>query len=457
MAPQAAARPNVIWIFGDQHRGQALSCMGDPNVSTPTIDRLAREGVHFTTAVAGFPLCCPFRGALVTGRYPHNCVPGHEHPLSPELPTIATTMREAGYHTAWFGKWHLDGFEERNGRAAMHIVPPERRGAFDEWVGYDNNNAQWDCWVHGGSGESAFHRRLPGYETDCLTDMLIEHLETRAEADGDPAGGFAEASVGRQPFFAVLSVQPPHDPYLAPPQFMARHNPARIELRPNVPDVPRVVEQARRELAGYYAQIENLDWNVGRVIDALTRLHLAEDTYVVFFSDHGDMHGSGGQFRKTAPFEEAVRIPMVLWRGMSGYGHRSGRVDVPVNHVDIAPTTLGLCGLNVPEHMEGTDYSACFAGGEVPAEPDSAYLQLVVPTGHGDSIDRPWRGLVTRDGWKYVCLAGQPWLLFDLNEDPYEQVNLALNSRWHSQRRRLQDRLARWIAETDDRFELPEG
>ncbi|MCB0158472.1 MAG: sulfatase-like hydrolase/transferase, partial [Caldilineaceae bacterium] len=168
------ARPNVIWIFGDQHRAQAVGYAGDPNVHTPNIDRLAAEGLTFTGAVGGCPLCSPYRGALLSGRYPHNSVPGHEQQLPPAQPTIAHAFNEAGYHTAYFGKWHVDGFHERDGRAAMHIVPPERRGGFQQWVGYENNNSQWDCWVHGGAGDDAFHRPLPGYETDALTESVID-------------------------------------------------------------------------------------------------------------------------------------------------------------------------------------------------------------------------------------------------------------------------------------------
>ncbi len=439
----SAQGPNVIWIFGDQHRGQALGRAGDPNVSTPNVDRLATNGMAFPRAVCGFPLCCPFRGSLMTGRYPHNCVPGHEYRMPPEQPTVADAFNEEGYHTGYFGKWHLDGFHESEGRAAMHIVPPERRGGFDTWVGYDNNNAQWDSWVHGGEGEEAFHHRLPGYETDCLTDMLIEHLKDRSGAG--------------EPFFAVLSVQPPHDPYVAPERWMRRHSPAGVKLRPNVPDVPRVVERARRELAGYYAQIENLDWNVGRVLSALEETGLAENTYVMFFSDHGDLHGSHGQFRKTAPWEECLRIPMVICHARERYGHGHGKPPVPLNHVDIAPTTLGLCGLDPPEWMAGTDYSGHYVRGRPGVEePDSAFIQSVVPTGHGDSVDRAWRGVVTVDGWKYVCLEGHPWLLFDLNEDPYEGANLAHNTAYAGRRRELQDRLARWISATGDQFALPE-
>jgi arylsulfatase A-like enzyme len=367
--------------------------------------------------------------------------------MPPEQPTIATAFNAAGYDTAYFGKWHLDGFREREGRAAMHIVPPERRGGFERWVGYENNNSQWDCWVHGGEGDSAFHYRLPGYETDALTDLLIEYLIER---------GMDQAEGTGSPFFAVLSVQPPHNPYVAPAEWMANHTPAQVVLRPNVPDVPRVVEQAQRELSGYYAMIENLDWNVGRIREALGELGLAHNTHLVFFSDHGDLHGSHGQFRKTAPWEESIRIPFIVGGHVPRYAFKSGRQPVPINHVDVAPTTLGLCGIEPPAWMQGTDYSGYRVQGRpVANEPDSAYLQVVIPTMHGDSVDRSWRGVVTRDGWKYVVLEGQPWLMFNLNEDPYELVNLAHNTRFAAERRRLQDRLAAWARDTGDEFALP--
>jgi arylsulfatase A-like enzyme len=124
--------------------------------------------------------------------------------------------------------------------------------------------------------------------------------------------------------------------------------------------------------------------------------------------------------------------------------------------VDIAPTTLGLCGIRPPSWMEGTDYSALRIGGPEPELPDSAYLQSVIPTGHGDSVNRPWRGIVTRDGWKYVCLERMPFMLFNLHEDSFEQVNMAFNNRYRAERHRLQARLAQWIADTGDRFDLPD-
>jgi hypothetical protein len=108
--------------------------------------------------------------------------------------------------------------------------------------------------------------------------------------------------------------------------------------------------------------------------------------------------------------------------------------------------------------MAGTDYSGHFLRQREAAEPprDSAYLQSVIPTRHGDSVDRPWRGVVTRDGWKYAVLEGQPFMLFNLNEDPYELANLACNTRFRAERQRLQELLAGWIADTGDEFPLPE-
>ena len=438
------ARPNVLWIFGDQHRAQSWSGIGDPNLQTPNIDRLASEGVTFRRAVSGYPLCCPTRGALVTGIYAHKVLPGHEHPLDPKIPTIAHALKEAGYHTAWFGKWHLDGFHETEGRAALHHVARNRRGGFDEWLGDDNNNSPWDCWVHGHGpkGEIPLHR-LDGFETDVLTDVLINFLERRAKES--------------EPFFGVLSVQPPHNPYAAPEEWMRRHNPARVQLRPNVPAVPRVVDRARRELAGYHAMIENLDWNLGRVRSALARLGIAQDTVIVFFSDHGDMHGSHGQFLKTCPWEESIRVPCIIGGETPFYGRHQGFCDDVLNIADLAPTTLGLCGLEAPSAMQGFDYSFRWrpdrkARGAVP---EAALLQCVEPTMHPDSVDRAWRGIVTRDHWKYVVLEHHPWLMFNLNEDPYEQVNLAHNSVYWPQRQRVHGMLRHLLTKLGDPFPLP--
>ena len=435
-------KKNVIWIFGDQHRAQALGCNGDPNVYTPNIDELAVNGVNYVNAISGTPLCCPFRGSLLTGKYPHKCVPGHQMQLPTDQKTIADVFNEAGYDTAYFGKWHLDGFKEDvDHRAALHIVDKERRGGFKHWVGYENNNSQREAWVHGDIDGGDRPQRLRGYETDVLTDMFIDYITKTTK-----------------PFFAVLSVQPPHDPYSSSVESRGKRNHGDIVLRKNVPDIPDLVHTVKNDLIGYYGMIENLDWNVGRIMQALYTNGMDLDTHVIFFSDHGDMHGSHGMFRKTNPFEEAIRIPFIIsGEKAAGYERRStGNSEVLINHVDIAPTTLGLCGIEVPEWMEGTDYSYTrLSWKERPQNiPDSAYLQSVIPTEDYDSIDRPWRGLVTNDGWKYVCFENTPWLMFDLKKDPYEMCNLAHNPKYKEKRAELHERLRKWISDTDDNFRL---
>jgi arylsulfatase A-like enzyme len=441
----SALSPNVIWIFGDQHRAQALSVMEDPNVQTPNIDRLA---VSSRTGIAGSPLCSPFRGSLLTSQYPHRCIPGHDIALPNGMPTVATAFSHSGYQTAYIGKWHVDGAVHRlsDTRPAFQYVDPSRRGDFDYWLGYENNNNQYDCWVHGHyeDGTPIDSYKLHGYETDALTDLLIEYLGNQSLD---------------QPFFVALSVQPPHSPYIAPPKFMERHRSEAIQLRPNVPSVDRVQQQARHSLAGYYAMIENLDWNVGRILQTLGNTGLADQTILVFFSDHGDMHGSQARILKCVPWEESIRIPFLV----CGSGIDTGLDDYPelINHVDIAPTTLGLCGIDAPESMVGVDYSGYFASDrQKPINPpDSAFLQLVDPGwiyGFASDRERPWRGIVTNDSWKYVVLEGQPWLMYNLNDDPYELANLALDGRFKQERQNLQDKLMDWITRTGDMFELPE-
>ncbi len=446
-SPRPDPKPNVLWILGDQFRRQALASEGDPNARTPNLDRAAVNGVTFGGHVSGFPLCCPFRGSMLTSKYPHNCVPGHEYPLPANQKTIADVFNENGYHTGYFGKWHLGGWHERDGRAAFFITDPSRRGGFQQWTGYENNNSQWDCWVHGGTGKDAFHYRLPGYETDALTDLFTAYIKERSQARKQSG----------QPFFGVLSVQPPHDPYIAPERWMANYNPAKLELRSNTAHVDRIEKEARRDLAGYYAMIENLDWNYGRVIQVLKDHGELENTHILFFADHGDMHGSHGMFRKVNPFEEAIRTPFVISGGQARYPPwRVGRLPVMSNHVDIAPTTLGLCNIKQPDWMTGTDLSHYRI--QKPAtgkDADSVYLQNVVPTGHADSINTVYRGLVTRDGWKYACFENRSFVMFNLNEDPFEEANLAQNNRFRPERKKLIARLKQWVTDTGDQFAIP--
>jgi len=467
---RADRRPNIIWIIADQLRGQSFGYRGDPNVRTPNIDNLARRGVRFDNAVAGAPWCSPFRAALLTSAYPHqNGVTRTPSPLDPTLPTIAAPFRETGYHTAWIGKWHVDG-----SNSSDHYVPPERRGGFDYWLGYENNNAQEEGYVYGGYADapeaaSQQPHRLHGYETDALTDLFLAHI---GEHTGRAPAPGTHGREDYQPFFATLSVQPPHSPYVGPGVAATDAggratrgpawppiSPSQVELRPNVPHVDRIREQARLDVAGYSAMIENLDWNVGRLLSTLRELDLDRETWVVFFGDHGDMLGSHGQWEKSSPWEESIRIPFIVARVEGHQVMPTGASDALVNHIDIGPTSLGLCGIGVPEWAQGYDYSAhCLKEREVDAqrEPTSAYLQQIPRKYHKHTVNRAWRGVVTRDGWKYVCTPGNDWLLHDLDEDPYEQANLCYDTVYQREKERCHAELERLIRETGDEFELPD-
>ena len=448
-------KPNIIWIFGDQHRAQALGCNGNSIVRTPNIDQLALDGVNFTQAVCGYPLCCPMRGTLLTSQYPHNAVPGHEYQLDPEIPTIADVLNGEGYNTAYFGKWHVDGAHERFCDAAKHLVPQAHRGGFRTWIGYENNNKPWECWVHGHDekGQEIAHYMLDDYETDELTSLMLNYIE--------------DHSNNQEPFFSVLSIQPPHSPYFGPEETMENYyqdeffiNPVDFPLRPNVPADQETQQAARKDLASYYSMIEQIDVNVGRIIQKLKEKGIYENTCIIFFSDHGDMHYSHGHRAKTTAYEESIRVPFILGGGyikQNLQGKKGKCTNAILNHVDIATTTLGIAKVTKPMEMLGFDYSPYMQHDceTIAEEPTSAYIQSNIPTGHGDCIDKPWRGVITKEGWKYVCFEGCDWLMFDLKKDPYELTNMAHYTKYHEKKQILQEMLRDWIQNTNDSFLVP--
>ena len=241
------------------------------------------------------------------------------------------------------GKWHLDGFDEHT-----HYVPPERRSGFDHWMGYDNNNNQEECFVYGTGHETP--RRLPGYETDSLTDLLLGHLRRHVNGNG-VEGDY-------QPFFAVLSVQPPHGPMVPPTN--PRHGssvPHQADPSRSGPTSPRRLsfrEQAADAAVGYYGMIENLDFNLGRILTALKTLGIDRETYVVFFSDHGDLLGSHGFNGNSLPWEECIRIPFIV-----------GMVGGPVQHAGGQDRCTSQPRGHRPDHARPVRYRGPGANGGI--------------------------------------------------------------------------------------------
>ncbi len=345
------SKKNIIWYLVDQLRADALGINGDLNARTPNLDNFAKQGVNFTKATCGFPLCCPNRGSLLTGQHPiTNGVTGHEYPLTEEKPTIADSFRSNGYETAYFGKWHLAGFSEENGtvRTGTMTIPKSLRGRFDTFVGYDNNNSPFDCYVHGHmNNQEVPLYKLPGYEVDALTDLAIDEIKRQASKEQG------------NPFFMVVSVQPPHNPYIAPAEYLNHFDEHSIKLKANVPPIKSVTKTARRDLKGYYAALECIDHNFARMLDALEQQGLYEDTHIIFLSDHGDMHGSHGLYRKTNPYQESVGIPLLVGGGgkMNYNEYQCSEDDILISSVDVPTTSLGLCGIDIPAHMDGHDLS----------------------------------------------------------------------------------------------------
>ena len=201
----------------------------------------------------------------------------------------------------------------------------------------------------------------------------------------------------------------------------------------------------REEIAAYHAAITAIDGQVGRLLETLDDLGRADDTIVLFTSDHGDMLGSHGQRLKRKPWEESIRVP-----GLLRYpdGVQPGRKsDVPLTHVDMAPTLLSLCDLPVPPAMQGTDLAGVVLG-RTDQGPDSAFFQIFVPYA-GDGTPNPWRGVRT-DRHMYARTEAGPWVLYDLAADPYELNNLALDPFHAELRAQMDARLATWMTRTGD-------
>jgi arylsulfatase A-like enzyme len=392
--------PNIVFVFADQWRRHAFGYAGDPNVQTPNIDAFAAESVNFDNAVSGCPVCTPYRASLMTGVYPHR----HKLMVNDQClyerydgPFLAECLRDGGYHTAYIGKWHIDG----KGRNAF--VPEERRLGFEWWKGFECSHDYRESPYY--FGDDPRPHMWQGYDADSQTDEACRYLREEA---------------GDAPFALFLSWGPPHNPFgTAPAEFEAMYDPAKIELSPNVSD--DVADQAREELAGYYAHCSALDAAFGRLMAALAVTGRDKDTIVIFTSDHGDMLGSQGAFRKQRPWAESARVPFLVRHPQVA----APRVEhAPVDAPDLMPTLLALAGVPIPDAVQGKDFSATITEGR-PSGIESALLSLYSPFHEWwyNNGGRELRGLHD-ERYTYVRTLEGPWLLYDNLEDPQQMNNL---------------------------------
>ncbi len=422
------AQPNLIFVFADQLRYQATGFGGDPNVHTPCLDALASQSLCFTNAISGSPVCCPARASLLTGQYPHeHGVFMNDVCLGDDAVTLAEAFASAGYDTAYIGKWHLDGHGRKN------YIPRERRHGFQHWEALECTHDYNHSLYYAGDDSTA--RVWEGYDAAAQTRAAQHYIESHAGADA---------------FALVLSWGPPHNPYeTAPEPYRRMYDPADLVLRPNVP--PGFEAQARRDLAGYYAHISALDALVGDLLATLDRTGIRENTIFVFWSDHGDMLGSQGEWRKQRPWEESIRVPLLIH--MPGQPGAGRDIDALINTPDLMPTLLDLCGIPVPQSVSGNSY-APFLRGEEEAPEEAVLLACLQPFGeyaraqHGG---REYRGVRTAQ-YTYASDLSGSWLLYDNLADPYQMHNLVDLPEYALIQTHLDNELQRLLALHDDEF-----
>lgn len=430
-------KPNIIVCTCDQLRAFEVGCYGNAEVRTPNMDRLAREGVRFETAVTNYPVCMAARSVLLSGMYNRSCTGGvsnvayptkpgdHAMPEYPEKgrphlkePTIAEILRGAGYSTTVIGKWHI------------HSWPQD--------VGFDHYVIPRVHHCHSGQSftEDGGPEFVPSaYSVDYEAERVERFLEERADSP--------------EPFFLFYNISPPHCPVAdAPERYLRMFSPQDVTLRPNVdlskpiadeehwlkvyrydfryyslglPYADRLPEgyDLRALIAEYRGLTTWADDALGRMLTALDRAGMTEDTIVLFTSDHGDNLGSHGLVQKGGPTEESIRIPWIL-RAPSqlGPGVATGHV---ASLVDVAPTLLSLIGLPVPTHMPGRDLAG-IAGGDGGSDTPR---HAIVETGGGAGIRTPDHMCFVPFVADTRRLAERPSMLYDLRADPYQFVNLA--------------------------------
>jgi arylsulfatase A-like enzyme len=425
----AANRPNVLIIMPDQMRGQAMGIAGESQIHTPRIDRLARAGVYLPNTFANTPLCCPARATILTGLYTcRHGVISNDLRLRESTPTMAKMFAEAGYATGFVGKWHLDG-----GRRMPGYVPPgPRRQGFQFWAANECNHHHFDSIYFHDTDQPIPIKR---FEPEVWTDEAIRFIrDNRAK-----------------PFLLWWTCGPPHDPRGAPPKYEAMYDPASLHMRPNYKDGARV--PGREALAKYYAAITAIDDQVGRLLDTLDELKLAENTIVLFTSDHGDMLGSQGLDHKCKPWEESIRVPGIIrYPAQVKAGQQS---EVLFSHVDFLRTLASWCGVPVPAEVQGTDISGILTGGGGEGPP-CVLLSLCDSMGPAGAL-APWRGVRTKRH-VYARFEDRPWVLYDLEQDPYEQKNRVDDPASVQLRTRLDDLLRQEMKRAGDSWSvnLPE-
>ncbi len=432
---RVVVKENIVFFFSDQQRFDTLGCNGQPLDITPNIDALAAEGVNFTRAFTPQPVCGPARACLQTGVFPtetgcfRNAVP-----LPVGRRTLARYMRDAGYNVGYVGKWHL-----ASGSDGPHYetlpVPPERRGGYDGfWYAADVlefTSHGYGGYVYDKDGNKA---EFTGYRTDCITDFAVRFIE---EYDED------------KPFFLFVSHIEPHhqndrNSYEGPEGSKEKYD--RVTA---APDLKPGEGDWEKWYPDYLGCCNALDRNLGRVVTALRKKGIYDDTMVIYTSDHGchfktvnDRSKTGADDYKRNSFENTIHVPLVI----KGRNFSGGKTEEHVvSLIDLPPTLIEAAGGTRGNELQGRPLQDIFRGRDWN---DEVYIQ----------ISESYVGRALRTArYKYVVWAPEkdPWndscsdiyaekYLFDLGKDPLEKHNLLNDSGYADIKRQLKERLAAW-------------
>ncbi len=425
-AHKPGAKLNVLFISVDD-LNNALGCYGHPLVKSPNIDRLARRGVRFDRAYCQFPLCNPSRASIMTGRRPDTTgVQDNSVFFRKNLPDVVTlpqAFMNQGYFTARVGKIFHYGVPNQIGTSGMDDPP-----SWNEFVNPQGKDFDQGSRVHNPTGE----RNIGGALTWAVADSPGEDQTDYKVAS--EAIRLMERHKDR-PFFLAVGFYRPHVPCIAPQDYFGRYPLDEIALpkepadrlakipfaaltsqRPNygLDDAP-----CREMIRAYYASVTFVDSQVGRVLDALERLKLADNTVVVLFGDHGWLLGEHGQWQKMSLFEESARVPLVIYAPkMKGNGKACGRT---VELVDLYPTLAEICGAPAQPGLEGKCLKPLLEN------PRAVWNKPAITQVTRRDGSRSFLGRTVRtERWRYTEWDGgaKGVELYDHDRDPHESRNL---------------------------------
>ena len=448
-----AGRANLIYVFADQLGFARCGYAGDKKARTPNIDRLAAQGANFVNAVSNMPVCAAYRASLMTGKYTTSTgMVINELRMRTDHECIGHVLTRGGYRTAYIGKWHLYANQlghHTEPRNSYTPPGPHRLGFDGYWAAYGFHHGYYGAYYHTNSPKKIFYGRGV-YEPDAQTDMAITQIRKAAAAPD-------------KPFAMFLSYGTPHDPWVrsnVPAKYAKMFDDVKFPNPPNykgdndayADGWGRLNPRQRKELGkwrrNYYAMTANLDWNIGRLLDAIDKAGLADNTVLVFSSDHGEMFGAQGRRAKNIFYEEAARVPLLLRWPKKIPAKRVA--DACISTVDVMPTLLGLLGLPGPKAVEGMDLSHCALGKAGP-EPEAAFLQntgacAAWRNGH------EWRALRDKRYTYAIYRRDRAELLFDNAADPYQRKDLSADPAHAGTMGRFRKLLKAKMASLNDTF-----